>query len=109
MDRRVVKVAPSGHVEVQKETIPPLKAGEILVRVKASLISAGTELGRFQGRTRGATPEGGFRAFGYQNAGEVVALGEDCKTFTVGQRVACMGAGYALHADYACVPQNMAV
>jgi threonine dehydrogenase-like Zn-dependent dehydrogenase len=108
-DRRMVKISGSGHVDIHREPIPPLKAGEILVRVRASLISAGTELGAFQGKARPGTPQGPYRSFGYQNAGEVVEVGEGCKRFSVGQRVACMGAGYALHADYACVPQNMAV
>src|SRR5690242_14040228 len=108
-ERRLVKLGASGHVEIQREPIPPLKAGEILVRVRASLISAGTELGAYQGKKRAGAPEGAFRSFGYQNAGEVVAVGEDCRRFSVGQRVACMGANYALHADYVCVPQNLAV
>jgi threonine dehydrogenase-like Zn-dependent dehydrogenase len=108
-ERRVVKIAASGHVTVDREPIPPLQAGEILVRVKASLISAGTELGAFLGRERTESPQDTYRAFGYQNAGEVVEVGKGCERFVVGQRVACMGAGYALHADYACVPQNLAV
>ena len=109
MERRLVTITESGHVVVRQEPIPALNAGELLVKVRASLISVGTELGAYQGKVRSATPEGGYRKFGYQNAGEVVALGEGCRGFAVGQRVACMGANYALHADYACVPQNLTV
>lgn len=108
-ERRVVQIARSGHVEVRREPMPSPQLGELLIRVRASLISPGTELGAFTGRLRPETPQEPFRSFGYQNAGEVVAIGEGCRGFAVGQRVACMGAGYALHADYACVPQNLAV
>ncbi|HLJ57549.1 MAG TPA: zinc-binding alcohol dehydrogenase [Chthonomonadaceae bacterium] len=106
--RRVVTVARSGHVQVRTEPMPEAAPGRLLVRVKASLISPGTELGAWTGKTRPDTPEGPYRAFGYQNAGEVTGLGEGCTGFEIGQRVACMGAGYAQHADYASVPQRMA-
>jgi len=47
--------------------------------------------------------------FGYQNAGTVLKLGEGVTRFQVGDRVACMGGGYALHASHAVVPVNLAV
>ncbi len=46
-------------------------------------------------------------ALGYSSAGTVVALGEGVQTFRVGQRVACAGGGYAVHAEYAVVPVNL--
>jgi predicted dehydrogenase len=46
-------------------------------------------------------------ALGYSSAGTVVELGEDMPGFLVGQRVACAGGGYAVHADYAVVPFNL--
>lgn len=107
--RRVVSIARSGHVCVQTEPVPPLAPGQLLVRVRASLISAGTELGAWTGQARPDTPLPPYRSFGYQNAGEVVEVGDGCSGFEVGQRVACMGAGYALHSDWVCVPQRMAV
>lgn len=105
--RRVVTINSSGFVKVQQEPIPPLKPGQLLIRVHASLISAGTELSGFRGKQR--VEEGTFRPFGYQNAGEVIAIGENCRGFEIGQRVACMGGGYAGHADYTCAAQNMVV
>ncbi len=107
-NRRVVSVARSGHIQVQTEPIPEPTPGRLLVRVRASLVSPGTELGAWTGKTRPESPVPPYQTFGYQNAGEVVALGEGCTGFAVGQRVACMGAGYALHSDYASVPQRMA-
>lgn len=44
---------------------------------------------------------------GYSSSGVVVELGEGVRGFRVGQRVACAGGGYAVHAEYAVVPQNL--
>jgi len=106
--RHLVTVAKSGHVQVQTEPMPNLAAGQILVRVYASLISSGTELGAWTGQPRPDQPTAPYRSFGYQNAGEIIEIGAGVRALAVGDRVACMGAGYALHSDYACVPQNMA-
>jgi predicted dehydrogenase/threonine dehydrogenase-like Zn-dependent dehydrogenase len=46
-------------------------------------------------------------ALGYSSAGTIVALGEGVDGFQVGQRVACAGGGYAVHAEYAVVPVNL--
>lgn len=46
-------------------------------------------------------------ALGYSSAGTIVALGEDMGGFKVGQRVACAGGGYAVHAEYGVVPRNL--
>jgi predicted dehydrogenase len=44
---------------------------------------------------------------GYSSAGIVVEVGEAVHEYRVGDRVACAGAGYANHADYAYVPRNL--
>ncbi|HEX2688849.1 MAG TPA: Gfo/Idh/MocA family oxidoreductase, partial [Kofleriaceae bacterium] len=44
---------------------------------------------------------------GYSAAGRVVAVGEGCEGFTVGDAVACAGAGYANHAELLWVPSNL--
>lgn len=44
---------------------------------------------------------------GYSSAGVVVEVGESVHEYRVGDRVACAGAGYANHADYAYVPRNL--
>lgn len=44
---------------------------------------------------------------GYSAAGEVIAVGEGVQGFSVGDLVACAGAGKANHADYVCVPRNL--
>ena len=44
---------------------------------------------------------------GYSSAGTVVALGEGIDGIKLGQRVACAGGGYAVHAEYNIVPRNL--
>ncbi|MEE9607283.1 MAG: bi-domain-containing oxidoreductase [Myxococcota bacterium] len=45
---------------------------------------------------------------GYSSAGVVVDAGDQVAELRAGDRVACGGAGYANHADYAYVPRNLA-
>ncbi len=44
---------------------------------------------------------------GYSSAGTIVALGEGLQGLRVGQRVACAGGNYAVHAEYETVPRNL--
>ena len=46
---------------------------------------------------------------GYSSAGVVVGVGDGVSHFRVGQRVACAGGGYAVHAEYVLVPTNLVV
>lgn len=108
-DRRAVYLTPTGDIEVRNESCPDVGPNEILVDVAASLISPGTELHHISVRVDG---DGDFtepRPMGYQNAGEVVEVGENVDRFARGDTVACMGTGYALHSDVALVPQNLCV
>jgi len=51
----------------------------------------------------------GSTALGYSASGTIVAVGKGVKGFSVGDRVACAGAGYASHAEMISVPQNLCV
>ncbi len=44
---------------------------------------------------------------GYSSAGTVVEVGAKMEGFHRGDRVACAGGGYAVHAEYALVPRNL--
>ncbi|MBN2146720.1 MAG: bi-domain-containing oxidoreductase [Anaerolineales bacterium] len=44
---------------------------------------------------------------GYSSAGTVVAVGAGVQKFHPGDRVACAGGNYAVHAEYAVVPENL--
>jgi len=46
-------------------------------------------------------------ALGYSSAGTIISLGDGMEGFKVGQRVACAGGGYAVHAEYNVVPRNL--
>ena len=134
--KQVLQDPRSGEVQVAEVPAPQLLPGCVLVRIAASLVSAGTErassefasknlvqkaqarpdlvrevLNKFRRdgllstlqavRTRLDQPT----ALGYSSAGRVVAVGEGVTDIVVGDRVACAGAGHAVHAEVACVPR----
>ena len=128
----------TGQTTVEEIPVPAPRSGQALVRVAASLVSAGTErmlvefsekslLGKARSRPDLVKQvldkmrrEGVFvtlgAAFnrldqpmplGYSSAGTIFALGEGMESFKVGQRVACAGGGYAVHAEYNVIPRNL--
>jgi predicted dehydrogenase/threonine dehydrogenase-like Zn-dependent dehydrogenase len=127
-----------GKTKVVEVPIPVPQAGQALVRVSASLVSAGTErmLVEFgeksliaKARSRpdlvrqvvdkarreglGPSVKAAFNrldqpmALGYSSAGTIIALGDGMDGFRVGERVACAGGGFAVHAEYNVVPRNL--
>jgi len=50
-----------------------------------------------------------YSPLGYSCAGEVIDVGEDVTGFSKGDRVACAGVGYAIHAEIVSVPVNLVV
>lgn len=50
-----------------------------------------------------------YSPLGYSAAGEVIDVPPDVTGFSVGDRVACAGAGYASHAEVIAVPANLCV
>ena len=106
--RHVGALDGTGHACVIEEEVPALGKGQVLVKTHASLVSPGTELSMAKlARKDGVTEKGEPRPFGYQNAGEVVEVGEGVTQFSRGDRVACMGAGHARHTNWSVVPQNL--
>lgn len=106
--RRVAAIDGAGHISIIEEPMPQPKPGQVLIEVKASMVSPGTELGGVK-RRREAPTDAPPRPFGYSNAGVVIGVGDGCDDIALGTRVACMGGGYAQHASHACIPRNMAV
>jgi predicted dehydrogenase len=127
-----------GKTLVADVPVPVPQAGQALVQVAASLVSAGTErmlvefgekslLGKARSRPdlvrqmlEKAQREGLIltvqaafsrldqpMALGYSSAGTIVSLGRGMEDYKVGQRVACAGGGYAVHAEYNVVPRNL--
>lgn len=107
--RRVAAIDSAGNFILLKEAIPEPKPGEVLIEVKASLISPGTELGGIPLRRKNPQPETKPCKFGYSNAGIVIKQGQGCEDIPLDLEVAGMGAGYALHSDYTCIPRNLLV
>jgi len=50
-----------------------------------------------------------YSPVGYSSAGEVIEIGAGINDISIGDKVACAGAGYANHAEIVCVPQNLCV
>ena len=104
---RVAALDGSGRATLIERDIPELADGHVLVAVRASMFSPGSELSRAKRFRTAPDPALPARPFGYSNAGTVVAAGAGVTRFGAGDEVACMGGGMAYHADYAVVPQNL--
>src|SRR5438045_3225166 len=138
--KQVIQSARTGELEVLEVPAPQVSPGGILVRTRASLVSAGTErsmtafaqsslLEKARARPdlvrqtiEKARRDGVLDTIdavrnrleqpmplGYSAAGEVVEIGDGVTDFRVGDRVACAGAGIAVHAQLIGVPRNLAV
>ena len=128
----------NGTITVLDVPAPACGPGGVVVRVRYSLISTGTETATTGGgqslvqqaltnpqlvrKVLDKVSSVGVRqtaelvrarrraslALGYSAAGEVVGVGEGVTKFRVGDPVACSGAGYANHAEYDFVPEQLA-
>lgn len=106
--RKVVAFDGRGSILVLEQPIPRPGPGEVLIEVRASMISPGTEMGSVVWRRQNPT-EAAPTPFGYQNAGDVIAVGEGVTRFQVGDALACMGIGDSLHATHSIIPVNLCV
>ncbi|MGB8783022.1 MAG: Gfo/Idh/MocA family oxidoreductase [Terriglobales bacterium] len=128
----------TGELKVAEVPAPQLQPGCVLVRVAASLVSAGTERASAEFASKSLLAKAKARpdlvrdviskmrrdglastlqlvrsrldqpqSVGYSSAGIVVAVGDGITDISVGDRVACAGTGYAVHAELACVPRML--
>ncbi len=136
--KQVLQSARTGRIEVAEVPAPRVLPGCVLVRIGASLVSAGTERASSEFASKSLLQKAKTRpdlvrdviskiqrdgilsavsavrsrldqplALGYSSAGTVIAVGEGVADIVPGDRVACAGANYAVHAEFACVPRML--
>ncbi len=106
--RSVAVIDAAGRGACIQQACPPIEPGQVLVRVEAASISSGTEMNIPMMIRRGEqSPVPLPRHLGYQNSGVVEEVADCVTALRPGDRVTCLGGGYALAADYAVVPQNL--
>ena len=134
--KQVLQHARTGEISVAEVPAPQLLPNCVLVRIAASVVSAGTERAsaEFAGKSllqkaksrpdlvrdvlSKVRRDGLFSAWasvssrldqpqspGYSSAGTVIAVGEGVTDIQPGDRVSCAGAGFAVHAEVACIPR----
>jgi predicted dehydrogenase len=134
--KQVLQSARTGKIEVAEVPAPRVLPGCVLVRIAASLVSAGTERASSDFAAKSLLQKARSRpdlvrevmnkirrdgvlsaasavrsrldqpaALGYSSAGTVIEVGEGVTDLRPGERVACAGAGFAVHAEFACVPR----
>jgi threonine dehydrogenase-like Zn-dependent dehydrogenase len=108
--RTVVSQQGDGHLRAIEMAIPKLRPGQVAIETAASLVSPGTEFGGWRGlAAQRESPQRRDQpqTFGYSCTGVVVGVAEDVQSLHKGDRVAAIGAGYALHSSFNLVPHNL--
>lgn len=100
--RAIDPPAPGGPevLQVRELPVPVPAAGEVLIRVHAAGVNRPDVLQRMG---HYPVPPGAPTTLGLEAAGEIVALGGDCRDWQVGDRVTALVAGGA-YADYLVAP-----
>ena len=84
MTNKIAIIPRAGEIEFTEQTLPTLRAGQVLVKIKSSGI-CGSDLHLFHDKhpmvTLPVTP-------GHEFSGDIVALGEGVTSLTIGDRVA---------------------
>src|ERR1700730_11942837 len=138
--KQVTQRLRDGRIDVRDVPPPTVTPETVLVDVRSSLLSVGTERARTAaakttliGKAR-ARPDQARQVLeklrrdgapetidavrlrldqpspiGYSSAGVVLEVGARVRGVAVGDRVACGGGSYALHADVNVVPANLCV
>ncbi|MGH4036521.1 MAG: zinc-dependent alcohol dehydrogenase [Sphaerochaeta sp.] len=111
-NRIVATLKGDGKIRLIEEAIPEIKDGWVLIKTSKSLVSPGTELKGWDALAGQKTEPNLLpkpKKFGYSLSGVVQDMGHGVTRLKKGMRVAAIGAGYALHTNYALVPQNLCI
>lgn len=109
MKRKFAAIDGRGVISVQEGDVPEHGHDGILVEVRASLVSPGTELSGIKRKRANPSHEQKARPFGYQNAGVVLEKGVNCTPD--GHRMGCITivGGCSLTTKYASKTGNLDV
>jgi predicted dehydrogenase/threonine dehydrogenase-like Zn-dependent dehydrogenase len=136
--KQVLQSARTGEIEVADVPAPRATPGCVLVKVAASLVSAGTERASAEFASKNLIRKAQLRpdlveqvmvkvhrdgilaaagavrsrldqpsALGYSCAGTIIEIGDGIHDLRPGDRIACAGAGIAVHAEFASVPRML--
>jgi predicted dehydrogenase len=136
--KQVLQSARTGEIEVAEVPAPRVLPGCVLVRIAASLVSAGTERASSEFASKSMLQKARSRpdlvrdvmnkvrrdgvlsavsavrsrldqpaALGYSSSGTILEVGEGITDLKPDDRVACAGAGFAVHAEFASVPRML--
>ena len=134
--KQVLQHARTGEITVEEVPAPGVVPGCVLVRIAASVVSAGTERASAEFARKSLLQKAKSRpdlvrevinkverdgllsalqavrsrldqpqSPGYSSSGTVLEIGEGISDLQPGDRVSCAGAGYAVHAEIACIPR----
>lgn len=107
MENKTIRFTSPGVAELLDSEMPRVGAGEVLVKIERTTVSAGTERANLIGNPNISTSDGPITTFprtsGYSAAGVVVEVGEGVSTVAVGDRVAC---SWTTHSRYCLRPEE---
>ena len=90
--KQLEKLEGFGNVQMLEADIPEASEDGVVVEVKRSLISRGSELFKRYVAEEALPPD----MMGYSDAGEVIETGPSAKGFSKGQRVMVMGPPFSI-------------
>lgn len=136
--KQILQSGRNGNIAVADVPAPGVAPGSVLVKVAASLVSAGTERASLEFASKNLLQKARSRpdlvrdvvnkvrregimsaasvvrsrldqptALGYSSSGTVVEVSQGITDLLPGDRVACAGANFAVHAEFACVPRML--